>query len=266
MLCDLAKLRGCSISASDGDLGTVHDFYFDDHFWHVRYLVVDTGTWLPGRRVLISPSSIGSVLPESNRLGVCLTREQVKNSPDIDTNKPVSRQQETELTQYYGWPVYWDPPGAVGLLTGNVAAEAVAETLRDASRAADAEQDPNLRSVKEVTGYSIEAEDGPIGHVEDFVADDQNWIIRYLVVDTRNWLPGRKVLAWPQLISSVSWGDRKVRVGLDRETIKTSPAYDPSRPVARDYEMLLYQHYGQQGYWLDPSNPGDQEHSTGALC
>ena len=185
---------------------------------------------------------------QSSQLPVSLTREQIRNSPDVETDRPVSRQKETELTDYYAWPAYWTPVAPV-----NQAARAVAETLAEAERARTAEEDPHLRSYREVTGYRIEATDDPIGHVEDFIVDDAIWVIRYFVVDTKNWLPGRKVLAWPQLISSVSWHDRRVHVDLDRETIKSSPEYEPGRPVARDYEIRLYEHYGRRGYWLGDS-------------
>jgi hypothetical protein len=117
--------------------------------------------------------------------------------------------------------------------------------------------------VKEVTGYHIEATDGSIGHIEDFIVDDGIWVIRYFVVDTRNWLPGRKVLAWPQLINSVRWSERRVHVDLDCKTIKSSPEYDPSQALTRDHEELLHRHYGRRGYWLgDPSSPSGQPDAT----
>lgn len=256
MLRSLNGLRGINIAATDDDIGFVRDFLFDDRFWHVRYVVVDTGSWLPGRKVLISPAALGPILPSaslfgSDRLRVNLTRAQIQNSPPVETDCPVSRQKEAVLSDYFTWPAYWS-----SLRPVNQAARAVAQTLAEAERAAEAERDPNLRSVKEVAGYHLEATDGAIGHIEDFIVDDDIWVIRYFVVDTINWLPGRKVLAWPQLIASVSWHARRVHVDLDRETIKSSPEYASGQPVARDYEIQLYEHYGRQGYWLEPTSSG----------
>jgi hypothetical protein len=255
MLSKLYNIVGHTISANDGEIGKVEDFYFDDHFWHVRYLVVDTGTWLPGRRVLISPAALGPVLPNSQQLIVNLTRERIRNSPGVNTDKPISREREAQLTAYYGWPIYWAPGSLVGAPSApeDSATKGSSGTER---QLADTENvgDPHLRSVKEVAGYHIEATDGMIGHVEDFLVEDEGWIIRYLLIDTKNWLPGRKVLAWPQLIDSVSWAERKVRVPLGREIIKSSPEYDPKQPLGRDYEALLYTHYGERGYWLKESS------------
>jgi hypothetical protein len=244
MLRSLNDLRKYSIRAKDGNLGTVHDFFFDDHEWIVRYLVVDTGNWLPGRKVLISPASIGTAHWSSRRLDLDLTQGQVKDSPPLAVDEPVSRQLETQLAQYYAWPVYWEPH-ALGPVP--VYAKATAKTQGDAPEAPSG--DPHLRSVKEVTRYRIAAKDGEVGHVEDFITEDETWTIRYIVVDTRNWLPGKKVLVAPTWIEAVDWRDGKVFVVLSRETIKGSPEYDPSVPVNREYEARLYDYYGRPVYW-----------------
>src|SRR5262247_2160585 len=107
MLRSLEELHGYTIHATDGDIGTVYAFFFDDKTWAIRYLVVDTGNWLPDRQVLISPIALGQPDWEGQFFSVKLTTEQVRNSPDIDTDKPVSRQQETLLHTYYDWPTYW---------------------------------------------------------------------------------------------------------------------------------------------------------------
>jgi hypothetical protein len=254
MLRSLTDLRGSAIVATDGDLGSVYDFYFDDHFWHVRYIVVDTGKWLPGRRVLLSPGLLGTAAPASDdatsgRLYVNLTREQMRECPGIDTDPPVSRRLHAELATSQKWPAFLSPAATPD--PGTLADEGASA---DADRKGSSEQDPDLRSFTEVCGYGIEASDGKIGHVEDFIVDDGIWVIRYFVVDTKNWLPGRKVLAWPQAIRSVSWTERRVHVDLDRATIKSSPEYDASDSIGRDYEIRLYAHYGKEGYWLGPSN------------
>lgn len=103
--------------------------------------------------------------------------------------------------------------------------------------------------MQEVTGYPIQAADGEIGHVEDFVLDDETWTIRYLIVDTRNWWPGKKVLVSPRWIERVSWSERKVFVNLPREIIKQSPEFTEDSLITRDYETALHRHYHVEGYW-----------------
>jgi hypothetical protein len=245
MLRSLDDLRGYTVHATDGDIGTVHAFYFDDQTWTVRYIVVDTGTWLTGRRVLISPLAFGEADWDTQRLYVGLTREQVENSPSIDLDKPVSRQKEEKLHAYYGWPAYWT--GTAALTTAYTAA-AVAQQKEEPEGA----QDRHLRSSREVIGYHIDAIDGEIGHVENFVVDDETWIIQYMVVDTRNWLPGRKVLVAPTWVEEIDWAEQEVEVDLHRKTIKNSPEYDPSAPVNREYEVQLYDYYGRPKYWSQP--------------
>jgi hypothetical protein len=233
-------LRGYTIRAADGDIGKVHEFYFDDRGWIIRYLVVDTGTWLPGRRVLLSPSAMGQPDWETHVLPVGLTKGQVEHSPPIDADKPVSRQMERELHAYYGWRPYW----------GSATVMAI-QTEEEANQEAEQEQnDPHLRSTREVIGYHIRARDGEIGHVEDLIANDEGWGIRYLVVDTHNWLPGRKVLVDPFWAEQVSWAERRVHVDMTREMVKNSPEFDPSAPVNREYEVRLYDFYGRPKYWM----------------
>jgi hypothetical protein len=237
-----SHLKNYTLSATDGELGKVKDFLFDDQLWVIRYLVVDCGRWLPGRRVLLIPSVLGEADWSQNVLPVTLTKEQIEKSPGIGEDRPVSRQREEELHAHYGWSPYW----------------AGAEAAYFAARAAEIEQesepperkgDPNLRSVAEVTGYHIAAVDGEIGHVEDFIVEDRTWWIRYVVVDTRNWLPGKKVLAAPQWMRRISWSDRTASVDLTREQLKNCPEYDPSAPVNREYEARLYDYYGRPRYW-----------------
>ena len=248
MLRSSKDLQGYTIAASDGDVGRVHDFYFDDERWTVRYLVVDTGTWLPGRKVPISPVALGEADWYGQRLSVNLTKEQVKDSPDIDLDKPISRQYEVDYFNYYGWPYYWAGVGAwagwayPGLL-------ATAPRSQAAPVAVEERGDPHLRSVWEVTGYHIQATDEEIGHVEDFIVDDETWEMRYLVVDTSNWWFGKKVLVAPRWITTVSWPERKVFVDLTRDQVKDAPEWDPDAPVNREYEERLYDYYGRPAYW-----------------
>lgn len=224
MLRTLDALSGSTLAVQDGEVGRVTDFYFDDQEWTVRYLVVDTGGWLDRHRVLVSPIAIGGI--SGGVIHANLTREQVEQSPDIDLARPVSRQREAEYHSYFGWPPYW----IGGPIWGGVAFPwmlAGSEPLVRAPerRAEEPPGDPHLRSADEVAGYHARALDGAIGHVDDFVIDDQTWTIRYLVVETRNWLPGRKVLVAPHWFKSVSWERREVLVDLSRDAIRSGPEW-----------------------------------------
>ncbi len=266
MLRSINEIQGYTVHASDGHIGGVDRFFFDDEKWTIRYIVVDTGTWLPGRQVLISPISIGEANFSGQQFNVSLTREQVERSPDIDTHKPVSRQREMEHANYFGYPYYWGAgglwgagmyPGGLAVPTGAAYAGmgypdrvglasgySVTETKPQAT-STEQQGDPHLRSTKEVIGYHIEARDGEIGHVEDFIIDDESWAVRYMVVDTSNWWLGKKVPVSPQWIKEVSWADSTVSVDISREEIERAPEFDPSALVSREYEDKLHSHYGR---------------------
>jgi uncharacterized protein YrrD len=239
------ELEGWAIVATDGEIGNVYEFYFDDESWTIRYLVADVGSWLTGRRVLISPAAVSSIAASEKQIHVKLNKEQVRNSPDVDTDKPFDRQQEIAYLTYYGWPSYWGmSPAAAGAY-----ADAVAAVASDTVAENNGQGDPHLHRTREVTGYYIQAEDGDIGHVEDFIFDDESWHIRYVEVDTANWLPGRKVIIAPQWIKAVDWFDSKVHVALTRAGVEKSPEYKPDQLINREYESRLYEHYGRPKYW-----------------
>ena len=246
MLRSAKELKGYTIQALDGEIGKANEFYFDDMNWVIRYLVVDTGTWLPGKKVLISPVSLDRPDWNSSVFPVRLIKDQVKNSPGIEENKPVSRQHEEKLVIYYGWPAYWMAAPLPG-------AQPAQKTMKTQTAVSNKKSDSSLRSTEEVIGYQIKASDGEIGHVEDFIVEDRNWTIQYMVVDTRNWMPGKKVLVSPHWINRVSWADARVFLILDRESIKESPEYDPSLPINRQYEERLYDFYGRPKYWENDS-------------
>jgi hypothetical protein len=259
MLRTLSSLRPLSIRATDGEIGSIKDSYFDDQRWVVRYVVVDTGRWLPGRLVLISPHSISGIDWERDLLHVSITRQQVKASPDIDTHKPISRQHEEEFLDYYGYPYYWG-----GAMFGGIAASPAiprppprASEDRPQARNASSEQyDPNLRSAEHVSTYDIEADDGLIGHVGDFIFDERTWALRYLVVDTRKWLPGRRVLVATEWIEEVNWEKRVVRVPLSRDGVRNSPEWDEDEPLTEGTEQSIYRHYGRT--MMDAGHRGGQ--------
>jgi hypothetical protein len=248
MLRSLDELTGYALLATDGEIGRAKDFLFDDRAWVVRYLVADTGKWLPRRKVLISPVYLNEPDASDHRLPVDLTRSTIEASPALDEHAPVSRRKELEFYSYYQIPPYWIGPRAWGvystldaLRAANVTDENA--TGREGSPPADSEE--HLRSVNEVEGYHIAASDDDVGHVEDFIVDTSDWAIRWLVVDTRNWLPGRKVLLAPSWAESVSWDDRKLVVSLTTEQIENSPKFDPSMPINSDDEAKLYDYYGR---------------------
>jgi hypothetical protein len=253
MLTNSTFLTGLAIHATDGELGTVDEFYFDDETWTIRYFVIKTGGWLLGRKVLISPISVIRVDWEKKRLDVALTKKQVEHSPDIDTHQPVSRQHEADYSAYYGYNYYWGGPYMWGpaFYPADLSQKSSTEVAKEKVRRGSA--DSHLRSSGTVTGYHVESTDSEIGHLSGFVVDDELWAIRYIEVETRNWVPGKKVLVAPAWIVRVSWADSKIYAFLLREEIKSAPEYVLSRPLTRDYESRLYFHYGRPPYWLHES-------------
>jgi hypothetical protein len=245
MLWTASKIKGYAIAATDGRIGAISDFLFDDATWLVRWLVIDTGTWLSHRKVLLPPSAIGHLNPETEEFSVRLTRKEVEDSPDIDTDKSVSRQMETQVYDYFGWSPYWGTGfymGGYGYMPPPIAESASPGCWERADGQASG-GDPHLRSTAAVTGYHIHSRDGEIGHVEDFLVADADWSIRYLIVDTKNWWPGKKVLVSPGLAKEIDWLDRRVTVDTDRQSIKDAPAYDAATVVDRDYERNFHGHY-----------------------
>jgi uncharacterized protein YrrD len=264
MLREIKGLHGAVLRAQDGEIGSVDDILFDDELWTARYIVVNTGGWLDSRKVLIAPAALGLLDEDRQGLRVNLTRDQVEGSPSAETEKPVSRQWETDYYDYYGWPYYWGGMGFTGGmgLSGGMALSSVqlSREVGDArspkqeadERARDHEavQDlgaSHLRSAREVTGYGIAARDGHLGHVADFLIDDETWKIRYLAVDTRDWWPGKKVLLPLDWIGQVLWPDRTVAAEVTRDQVRNGPEWDPSEPISRAFEEQLARYYDSQG-------------------
>ena len=233
----LGNLTEYSLNARDGEIGKLEEVYFDDKHWQVRYFIVRTGNWLVGRRVLIVPAVINRVVDDAKTLDVDLTREQVKNCPPANTKLPVSRHYEQEYYRYYGWEPYW---------SGDPFFEPAPYISQPVEGTPKQPVHPHLRSSDEVKGYSIHASDGYVGHVEDFILEEPGWAVRYLEIDTRNWLPGKHVLVAPAWIEQVDWALREVAVKLKREAIQTAPSYDPARIISREYQLTLYKHYGMK--------------------
>jgi hypothetical protein len=252
MLKSANKLQGYKLHANDGDLGKVNSFLFNDESWEIMYLVADTGNWLIDRLVLISPVALRQVNDEDEFIPVNLNKEQIENSPPITEHQPVSRQYEQQLFGYYQWPVYWNAgagyyPFAAGYPdTAPPIVQEIAERQRSMPHS---EQDPNLRSTREVKGYNIQASDGEIGHIEDFIIDDVSWDIQYIIIDTKNWLPGKKVIISPRWINKIEWPESKVYINFTKETIQNAPEYSSETELNRSYEEKLYSHYDRKGYW-----------------
>ena len=254
MLRTVKDLHGLTLHALDGEIGKVSEILFDDERWTVRYLVVETGNWLFGRKVLISPIAFGHVKWEEYTLHVNLTREQVKNSPGVETDEPVSRQWETDYFAYYGWSSYWVGMGGRGTYgypgalfsqpfgIGGLIPQEVRERMEEPG-------DSHLRSTKEVTGYRIFATDVHFGHIDDFIIDEETWKIHYLAVATGDWWPGKKVLLPPDWIVQVNWLDRSVMVDVTRVQIKNAPQWDFSQTIDRAFEERLYNYYVRQKPW-----------------
>lgn len=233
MLRSLRKILGYTLLAEDGTIGRCRDFLFDDADWVVRYMVADTGTWIPRRKVLIAQAFLDEPDWPAEKLPVSLTKSEIEGSPPMDADLPVSRQHEAALAEYFEMPGWWS----------DSAAEAAVEA------AAPRPDDRHLRSLQEVLGYTIDAEDGDVGHVEDVMVDDEEWTIRYLMVDTRDWLPGRKVLVAPKWLRELDWSEKRAEVDLTREEIEASPEHEPEKPIYRAYEAELHERYGKHGYW-----------------
>jgi hypothetical protein len=231
MLRSIKQIYGDKLGASDGEIGHVKDFYFDDQRWAVRYIVADTGSWIPGRLVLISPHAVG-VFPEDGKiLPVNLTRDQIEKSPAIESHKPVSRQFEEEYYRYYGWPYYWNGDalwGASGFpLLGGSSIQFLEEPPVK-SVPGDQRVDAHLRSAKDIVGYQIQINEEMVGHITDFLIDDRSWVIRHLVINTGNRFSGKKVLLLPEEVARISWKDSTVVANITREALLDGAEYDES--------------------------------------
>jgi hypothetical protein len=250
MLWDASAINGYAIEASDGRLGTVSDLLFEDVGWVVRWLVVDTGNWLPGRKILLPLSALGQPDRALRHFPIMLNMQQIKDSPNVDTDLPVSRQIEAQVHDYFGWTPYW---GGSFLPMNNAMAMPFAAPLHEPQStphnlpdtdAQTSEGDPHLRSMAAITGCHIHATDGEIGHIEDFLVDDADWNIRYIKVDTRNWWPGQQVLISPFSVQEIDWAGKLVHIDVSRQRIKDAPPYDPSITVDGAYEEKFLTYYG----------------------
>ena len=263
MLRSAKTIIGYHLQAQNGKIGTCSDFLFDEEYWSVRYMVADTGGWLSGKKVLVSPQLFGDPSWASRTFPVLLTKEEIEKAPSLDTHEPVSRRYEKMWLNHFGFKYYWITSG--GLAPGYVISSPYQPTSKsDAADTAPEKKSPDnqqvendtadddeirLRSVNEIVGYRINARGELFGEVEEFIVDDTTWIIRYVVMNTGGWFSGKKVLAPPEWIESISWHDRDVVMNVVRSSIEACPEYEPSRPINREYEQVLYDYHGKPHHW-----------------
>jgi sporulation protein YlmC with PRC-barrel domain len=261
MLSKAKALEGYKLTNLDNEIGKVKEFYFDDHYWTIRYLVADTGNWLTGRQVLLSPYALTDLVKEEHRIAINLTKQQIESSPSLSSDKPVSQQFEMDYYGYYGLPLYWSGSSMWGVYPYPYLQPDLVQAYEEEYEPTPEEKawNPHLRSTHEVIGYHIQAADGEIGHIEDFIIDDKTWAIRYLIIDTRNWWSGKKILIAPQWVESISWNESKVFINLPLETIKQAPEYTEETLLTRGDEARLHSHYNRSGYW--ENEPTTKEHS-----
>lgn len=262
MLFAVSGLEGCPVKASDGDVGSVKDFLFDDENWKIRWMVVGAGKWLPGRQVLIHPSAIAPLtlppkpkLPmmsqgDTLELTVNLTKHQIEQGPYSGEDELVDKDMEALLYDYYGWDPYWGATHFGGELLPNAEQRMVADEVGREADAATPLVDggPRLHSVAALKGYHVHALDGDIGHVENVLADDENWEIRYLIIATRNWWPGKVVQLAPYAVKDIDWSDRRINMNVSRDQVRSAPAWDPLALADEAREDELHRHFGWPGY------------------
>jgi uncharacterized protein YrrD len=241
----LNTVYGSSLQAKNGEIGNVDDVYFDDKDWKIRYFVTDNSNFLPGRRVLISPASITEIDFERKMIPVSLSKKEIEQSPVVNQGLLPSRDTEIELKSYYNWPVYWGS----GYLIGAGDLRRDQGSMRGSKE--EIEIDPDLKSCNEVIGYSIESKNRTIGYLHNYVFDEKSWEIRYLVIDTKNWLMSdKKILLAVDWIEKFDWDQSLFITDLKSKDIRESPAYNPGETLKREYESKLFDHYDRRKYWL----------------
>jgi len=213
--------------ASDGRVGVVDDLYIEDGLGAIRYFVVDTGGWLMGQRVLVATSSVTGVAHISGRMSVALTRAQVQNGPAPESRLGLAPHGQHETADQYEWPHYHVPDvyedrTMLGVFVWAPPLDPVREPAPEDAPA------PTLRSVRELSGYHILATDGKIGHVDDFIIEQDDCRLRHLIVDTRNWLPGRRVLVEPEMVTGIEFRRKTISVNVNRQGIRGAPEFDPA--------------------------------------
>jgi sporulation protein YlmC with PRC-barrel domain len=264
MLRSLNDIQDYAMHATDGDIGHLRDVTFDERTWVVRYLVVDAGTWLANRQVLISPIGIAPINWREQSIPVSITRQQVERSPAFDSLQPLTREHEIEYLGHYRFPFYWGGTNIWGSETypRDLKVPSVGldippfNLLREeqgdfpARESGVMHQDPALHSAIGLKGCRVVASDGDVGHVTDLVFDEDTWAIRYLVVETTDWWQAHQLLIAPQSIDKIDWGDITINLSMVRHEVKAFPHHDPSVKVDRHDEVGAAQPHVSPDYWI----------------
>jgi uncharacterized protein YrrD len=253
------KVRNVAVSATDGLLGKVDQFFFDSGSWAIRYIVVEMGPLLSTQKKLLSPRAIQSIGPEELRVNI--SKDQLRRSPDVDADQPVSRQKELEIHKHFGWSFYWDNPDyattfGTSLYPGmNIYPDAPRDTDRNDEKnrqdlARECEPEKRcLRSTKKVTGYTVVAQDQEIGSVKEFLFDDEHWVLRYIIAETGPLLASKKHILSSQWSQKIEWRTNRIYFDIDPTIIKHGPPYDTGILISRTYEKELYDYYHKPYYW-----------------
>jgi sporulation protein YlmC with PRC-barrel domain len=248
MLRSIEEILGYKLQASDGHLGRVKDVHFDDTSWAVRYILVDSGGWLVGRQIVLAPQVLGEPDPNSRQMSVALGRQRIEDSPVIMRERGLTLGEQRLLAEYYDWSL--PPAQRREAAAPPSVADSGGRPARTLLQSQQAEQlDAHLKSLREMIGYHVRARGVDVGHIEDVLVQTDGWLLRYLVVDTRNLVPGKKVLVSPAWVPRVEWSGGVVDVDLPAGALKDGPAYDASQIVSPEYEKKLFDHYGGDRCW-----------------
>ncbi|QDU80029.1 PRC-barrel domain protein [Polystyrenella longa] len=240
MLISCNILPGYKLKAIDGDFGTITDLLFDDENKMIRYFVVNCGGWLNREEVLLSPVAFEEPDHEAFTISTILSKHAIEDAPAIESNPPVSKQSQSDLADYFDWPMFWS----------HIPEQLSHRLSFDESEVEAGEShDMHLRSLKEIRGYTIKCNEGDLGHVEELIVDTDTWTLRYLTIDTGVWLPGKKVIIGIDWLSDICWEEQSASIDLSREQVKDAPIYNPRSPINREYETKVYDYYGRPTYW-----------------
>ncbi len=270
MFIQAKTLESFSMNATDGELGSIADLYFESNTFTLRYFVGDTRTWFFGGKVLLSPESVTSIEQEKERIDVNLTKDQIKDSPKPSSHEPVSRQYEAELRDHYGWRHYWGAPiggasagmgspgsypAAPGMMIPYPIANPNVSRTEDEQDAMTQQTEQNsLQSINDLRGYKIHVKNGEVGKALDFMLNEHDWTINYIIVDVGGTFTREPVPLAAEWITDISWQDKTITVNVDKELIESAPDYEIHEPFTREDESRLYAHYGRDVYWESIEN------------
>lgn len=240
MLAFVSELRECRIEALDGEMGKVQDLFFDDRHWAVRYVLIDTGKILPGKKVMLSPASFDNLDIEEKRLHVHYDKEKIRKSPDVSETVSMTNEHETQLADYYGWSKYWLDNMMWGI-GGSPIAEKIEEMHppnlnREVDLPTSAEY--SLRSAREAKGVRVHANDGRLGEVMDAIFDTRNWAVQSLVVKITHQPELGLMLLSPNELSGAEWTEGDLYFDGTVDQFKERPIYQSEQQLHEDLPNL----------------------------